>query len=234
MLKHFIGRQRVLWIAHRLELLDQVHHELRSLGAQLPEGTSFSISRVQGEDRELRGDVVIASNATLLQQRPSRSALDSPSMPLGIVVFDEGHHAVAEQTWRYLEQLMGSDVHLLSLTATPFRSERGGTEKLRALLGDVVHEQSFRSLVKEGFLAEPLFVRQVLRSTAAFSLSAMEQKALERAEDFSSETLRRIAGTPGRDKEIVEHWQQQRNEFGKTIVFACDIDHAERLARRFQ
>ncbi len=234
LLEYFIGKQRVLWIAHRLELIDQVHQELRLLGAQRPEGTSFSISRVQGDDRDLRGDVVIASNATLLQQRPARSALDSSSLPLGIVVFDEGHHAVADQTWRYLEQLIGDDVHLLSLTATPFRTERGGTERLRALLGDVVHEQSFRSLVEEGFLAEPIFVRQVLRSTASFSLTAMEQKALERSDDFSAETLRRIAGTAGRDEEIVEHWQRRRNEFDKTIVFACDIEHAEQLTRRFQ
>lgn len=233
LLRHFIGRQRVLWIAHRRELLDQVHHELRSLGAKQRDGTSFSISRFQGVDRDLRGDVVIASNATLLQQRPSRDVLDSSSMPLGIVVFDEGHHAIAEQTWRYLEQLVGGDVHLLSLTATPFRSERGGTEKLHALLGDIVHEQSFLELVREGFLAEPEFLRLVLRSTAAFSLSEMEQKALEHSDDFSAETLRRIAGTAGRDEEIVKHWQEQRHRFGKTIAFGCDIEHAEQLTRRF-
>ncbi len=214
--------QRVLWVTHRRDLIDQVHGELRALAWLTKSIRSFTVSRLHGGARDPSGDIVLASSSTLARQQPARSVFEQQGKRLGIVCFDEAHHAVADSTWAALETIVGTEVPLLSLTATPYRMEVGGQAKLDRALGPVVYTKSFAELVKRGFLARPIFVQQTLEST----------KTLQ-GDDLSDEVVRAVARTPGRNEEIVRHWTRSAALFGKTIVFACDIDHAESLARRF-
>ncbi|MBL8681624.1 MAG: DEAD/DEAH box helicase family protein [Myxococcales bacterium] len=225
--------QRVLWVTHRRDLIDQVHAELRSLAWLTENVRSFSVSRLHGGARDLRGDIVLASASTLARQRPSRSVFEQQGKRLGIVCFDEAHHAVADSTWAALEKIVGTEVPLLSLTATPYRMEAGGQAKLDRALGPVVYTKSFAELVKRGFLARPIFVQHALESTKTLQFADVLDGKLMDRDDLSDEVVRAVARTPGRNEEIVRHWHKSAALFGKTIVFACDIDHAESLARRF-
>lgn len=225
--------QRVLWVTHRRDLIDQVHAELRSLAWLTAGVRSFSVSRLHAGANDLSGDVVLASASTLVRRQFDRSAFDGLDKRLGIVCFDEAHHAVTEGTWAALERIVGEDVPLLSLTATPYRTESGGQAKLDRNLGPVLYTKSFADLVRRGFLARPIFVRQTLESTKALRLSDLEDGPLMSRDDLSDEVVRRVARTPGRNEEIVSHWAKSQELFGKTVAFACDIEHAESLARRF-
>lgn len=225
--------QRVLWVTHRRDLIDQVHAELRSLAWLTAGVRSFTVSRLHAGANDLRGDIVLASSSTLVRRQFDRSAFNSIDKRLGIVCFDEAHHAVAESTWAALEKIVGEDVPLLSLTATPYRTEAGGQSKLERNLGPVLYTRTFADLVKRGFLARPIFVRHTLESTKTLQLSEVLDGPLMTRDDLSEDFVRHVARTPGRNEEIVSLWAKSQELFGKTIVFACDIEHAEALARRF-
>ncbi len=52
--------------------------------------------------------------------------------------------------------------------------------------------------------------------------------------DFTPEALRELGGNNSRNRTIVEHWLANRERFGKTIVFACDLAHADALEKLFR
>ena len=237
LLRTFVARrQRVLWITHRVDLLDQVHEEVRGLGWLLrrERADGFSVSRFQGGHDDLSGDLVLASAQTLARRGPTRASLQR-DIPLGIVVYDEAHRAIAKSTWSAISRLLGErEVPFLGLTATPFRTESGGTEKLEKNLGAPIYQRTFKDLVESRFLARPVFIRQHLRSTEGFRVSGEEKGAIERSHELTTSILGRLAREPGRNQEIVEHWLRNRAKFGKTLVFACNVEHADAMARLFQ
>jgi superfamily II DNA or RNA helicase/uncharacterized tellurite resistance protein B-like protein len=229
---HVAAGRRVLWIAHRIDLLDQVHGEIARL-RWLLEGRRerLAVSRYDGEHDDLRGDVVIASAQSLAARLPGPAELAAGGRPLGVVCFDEAHHAVAPETLKALARLRGAPaVPLLGLTATPFRASAEKTAELHRLFGaQPVFQKSFGELVRLGFLARPVFVRQRLRATEALELSDAERAAIERQGDLTPEVLGRLARDPARSREIVEHFAERAALYGKTLVFACSIAHAEEL-----
>ncbi len=237
LLNRFVARgSRVLWVTHRVDLLDQVHEEIRGLGWLLrgsrPGG--FTVSRYQGRHDDLSGDIVLASAATLARREPSRKEM-SRGTNLGIVVYDEAHRAVAEGTWRALSTLLGrQEVPFLGLTATPFRTERGGTAKIEADLGGPVYQRTFKDLIDVGFLAKPVFVRQQLRSTSGFVLRNHERAEILNKQELTPGVLGRLAREPRRNQEILEHWLRERQTFGKTLAFACNVEHADSMAKLFR
>ena len=53
------------------------------------------------------------------------------------------------------------------------------------------------------------------------------------AGDFTEESLRQLAVNKRRNEEIVREYVRRTGDYGKTIVFACDITHAEHLSELF-
>jgi superfamily II DNA or RNA helicase/uncharacterized tellurite resistance protein B-like protein len=234
LLARFVARGlRVLWVTHRVDLLKQVHEEVRELSWLLRESrkAGFSVSRYQGQRDAPVGDIILASAQLLARRKPSRAQFSQGSQ-LGIVVYDEAHRAVARGTWRALSRILGErEVPFLGLTATPFRTEAGGTARIEAELGKAIYQRTFKDLIDLGFLAKPVFLKQQLRSTEAFQLRPAELADIRGRQDLTSSVLGRLARHPGRNEEIVEHWISGRTTYGKTLAFACDIPHAERMAK---
>ncbi|HEY3353156.1 MAG TPA: DEAD/DEAH box helicase, partial [Polyangia bacterium] len=228
---HVAAGRRVLWLAHRLDLLDQVHAELVRLRWLLDgRRERLAISRYDGEHDDLRGDVVIASVQSLAARLPGPEDLAQGGRPLGVICFDEAHHAVAPETLKALTRLRAPGVALLGLTATPFRASDEKTAELHDLFGArPIFQKSFGELVRLGFLARPVFVRQRLQATAALELSPAELGAIRRQGDLTPDVLGRLADDPARNHEIVEHFADRAALYGKTVVFACTIAHAEAL-----
>ncbi len=237
LLSRFVARgERILWVTHRVDLLDQAHDEIRGLAWLLRSSrpSGFTVSRYQGRHDDLSGDIVLASAATLARRLPSRQALSS-GRPLGVVVYDEAHRAVAKGTWRAISKLLGrNEVAFLGLTATPFRTEVGGTALLEEQLGGAVYQRTFKELVDIGFLARPVFIRQQLRSTEGFKVTSKERAEIARLKDLTPGFLGRLAREPRRNREILEHWLGRRQEYGKTLAFACNVEHADAMAKMFK
>jgi DNA repair protein RadD len=113
--------RRVLFLAHRVELIDQTVAKLENAGI-----TDVRMIRATHNLGSPTAPVTVASIPTLVGKRWRDNLPDAT-----LVVFDECHHTVAK-TWKQIADHY-SDASLLGLTATPERSDG-------AALGDIFDE----------------------------------------------------------------------------------------------
>src|SRR4029453_18156105 len=108
---------RTLILVHRDEL---VHQTLDKL-AMVAQGTALDIGVIKAERDEHAGDVVVASIQTL--QREAR--LQPLAQTFGLVVVDECHHALPDNSYGRILAHVGAEQDdgplTVGYTATPFR-----------------------------------------------------------------------------------------------------------------
>ncbi|MBZ0115962.1 MAG: DEAD/DEAH box helicase family protein [Sandaracinaceae bacterium] len=224
--------QRVVWIAPRVELLNQVHRELlRSWPAA---GRPLRVGRVHAGTKRCDGDVVLVTAMALATGAVSARDLQAGG-EIGIVCFDEAHRAAAPRTKKALERLRGPRAPLLALTATPFRMGKGAEAELRSVIGPTVYSRSFPELVRDGFLARPILHAIRAEGRQMVELTEKELQEARTMGELPSSVLGRIAKDERRTRAILGTWQADRErKFGKTLIFACNIPHAELIARELR
>jgi hypothetical protein len=84
-------------------------------------------------------------------------------------------------------------------------------------------------LISTGILARPIL--HTAETGLRLYLAGDERSAAER-NDFSSATLARL-NVAFRNRAVVESWRARQKEWGKTLVFAVSIDHADALTTMF-
>lgn len=139
------GGLRVLWMAHRHELVSQPAATLRRWWPEL----GGRIGIVQSRRDEVGQDIVIASVGTLAKERRLRDYLEHRKGPPALVVTDEAHHSTAPQWMAIREQLdhaaADAPIFHLGLTATPEALGLGD-------LWRIAFAKDIRSLQEEGYL----------------------------------------------------------------------------------
>jgi superfamily II DNA or RNA helicase len=142
---------RILWLAHRSELLDQACDTLRDrigLGCELEKAES----RANVYGGLFGGEpVVVASVQTLRGKRLERW----PAESFATVVIDEAHHAAA-RGYRDIAAHFRS-AKLLGLTATP---DRGDGVGLGSVFDVCAYEYEIRTAIREGYLC-PILQKQI-------------------------------------------------------------------------
>jgi superfamily II DNA or RNA helicase len=230
---------RVLWIAHRSELLVQAAREFQRL-------TGLARDREKLRGRLIGGgyermvtmgpddDVVIASIGVLSRNPELRAEL--LAYPNLHVVIDEAHHAPAKSYRNLISEYEGAGGRfLLGLTATPTRTiENERPELSRLFGGNVLHQVDLRQLVERGILARPVPVRVKTGANVETGLTDSDRRHLAQFGDLSPEWLTRIAEMDGRNRTIVNHYVGNKKKYAKTIVFALNVEHAETLTREFK
>lgn len=139
--------QRVVLLAHRGELLDQMVRDMRAVDPSIP---AEDIGIVRAEVDDHHAPIVAASlqtlgNASRLQALGERD----------VILWDEVHHAGAESWNATFRELGGYDSALMAgFTATMARGSRG-----RVGLGDIIQKISYKRDLKwaidNGFLVRP-------------------------------------------------------------------------------
>ena len=204
---HVLSRGgKVIWVAHRIELLEQAYATFtRLLHPSRPQRITWWAG---GKPKDPSGNLVFVS---------IMAAKSFPEMNADLLVIDEAHHEPAT-TYRSLQDVISSKKHL-GLTATPQRldDKQLGYEA-------IAYQKTFMSLVNEGWLARPEPV--VPRTGLFFDLE-------QRMDDFSNDSLARL-DTDQRNEFIARHWAEHADDYGKTLVFALNRTHARRLTDRFQ
>jgi superfamily II DNA or RNA helicase len=132
-------RLRLLFVAHRREILQQ---SLHTFCHALSDG-SFGELFVDGQ-RPHRGEHVFASIQSLSRSDLARWAPDH----FEVVIVDEFHHAAADTYTRLLERLQPAE--LLGLTATPERND--GRSVLEWFDGRIASELRLWDAIERGFL----------------------------------------------------------------------------------
>lgn len=225
---------RVLWMAHRSELLNQAAKEFHGLLGLVTTKERLRVRIVSGEhcstsQIDPADDVVVASVSSLSRNMEVRSQLlEDPKL---FVVIDEAHHAPAKSYRDIIAEFkVKKRWRILGLTATPTRTLEQERPLLTRLFGgNVIAQVDLPQLVEKRILARPIPV--VVRTNAKIEdgVTDEDRRHYDRFGELSEAWLDRIAHLSERNRTIVEHYLPRRKKYGPTLVFAINVQHAALL-----
>ena len=211
-----LARKQVLVLAHREELLGQAKDKLeRAL-----EGTRV-VALERGSERAA-GDarVLVASLRSLHEERLARVL---EGRDLGLVIYDECHHAAADDNLRVLRQLGAFERTwegtLLGFTATTARGDGKGLDQV---FERIVYTKTLPDLVDAGYLA-PLLG---FRINTAADLTRITSGGM----DFPDEDLAEAVDIEERNALVARSIQELARD-RRTIAFCVTVNHARNLSR---
>ena len=205
--------KRVLFLAHRRELIDQCAAKLRDLGIW-----DYNVV-LSGHPHSRNPDapVQVASIQTLLRRT---------FPPADLICVDEAHHAASGSYQTLLKNY--PDAYVLGLTATPERLDGKGLDHI---FHDLLNVATVPELIDSGFLVAPQCLGPAPEAVASLKAALAEIKV--RGGDYAEDQLAEAMDSPTLVGDIVEHWQ----EWGvgqKTIVFAASIAHSQHIVAQFK
>lgn len=202
--------ERVLFLAHRRELIQQTCRKLLDVG--VPE---HDVGVIMASDPRRRpaASIQVASVDTL-------RARAKP--PAEVVFVDEAHRAEA-RTYKSIAAAYPDALHL-GLTATPYRADGKG---LAGCYDELVVVASPRELIEEGYLVEPRVL--TVPPTSLPDLSRVRV----RGGDYDEKALGDAVNQRPLVGNIVDHWQRHADG-ARTVVFAVSIAHSRHVVERFR
>lgn len=224
--------RRVLWLAHRNELVDQAIAAFAEAGGQ---ERPFTIARFEAGRRKHReqSNVVVASISTLAWQDgedlPNLELLLDIHQGFDLVIVDECHHAVA-RTWRSVVTKLGSRRKVLGLSATPTRTSERERAALWRQLGEVIHEEPILELVKAGVLARPSVT--VVSTGRTFEADDKERREYHHFKDLPVSLVKRISTDAKRNSLVIRTYLDGRARWKQTLIFAATIEQARSLQKQ--
>ncbi len=210
-----LARRQVLVLAHREELLFQARDKLQhALGGEQV------VALERGAERGGRGaKILVCSVRSLHEQRLAEVLLERD---VGLVIYDECHHAPAEDNRRVLRQLGVFDADfdgtLLGFTATTSRGDGAGLDQV---FEHIAYTRSLPELIEDGYLA-PL---RGFRISTAADLTRLSSGGA----DYREQELEEAVDIEERNALVARSIQELARD-RRTIVFAVTVRHARHLA----
>ncbi len=132
---------KILVIAHRKELIDQIDRSLNDFGVK------HTVMRGRKETRNLANPVLVASIQTISHPANEVDVVRLRDR-IRFVIIDEAHHAMAD-TYRDLWKKFPK-ARFLGVTATPWRMNHSG---FRRVFDRLILTPSVKSFIKMGYLS---------------------------------------------------------------------------------
>lgn len=210
-----LAKRQVLVLAHREELLEQAREKLqRALGDAAVVAIERGATRAPANAR-----VLVCSIRSLHEERLAKV---TRGRHVGLIVYDECHHAAAADNLRVLRQLgafePGFTGTLLGFTAT---TSRGDGQGLDEVFEEIVYSRSLPELIEDGFLA-PLRGYRISTTADLRQLSATGL-------DFDEEQLAEAVDIEERNALVARSIQELARD-RRTIAFCVTVNHARHLA----
>jgi len=202
------GFERVLFVAHRDEILQQSRDVFRRIRPE----SNFGM--FHADEKTVTADVTFASVQTLAR-RCEEFAPDA----FDYVVFDEFHHAAAASYRRVVDHFRPR--FLLGLTATPDRMDG---QLLLPLCGD---RFAFRCDLVEGISRKLLCPFEYFGVKDSVDFTPIPW----RNGKFDPEALTRAVETRERADHALREWRARAGR--RTLAFCCTVTHADFMARHF-
>lgn len=212
-----MAKRQVLVLAHREELLLQAREKLRrALG---DEAELVAIER-GAERAPAHARVLVCSIRSLHEERLARALR---GRDIGLILYDECHHAAADDNLRVLRQLGVFDVDftgtLLGFTATTGRGDGKGLDQV---FERIVYSRSLPELIEQGYLA-PL---RGYRVATQADLSRLQKGGL----DYREDELALAVDIEERNALVARSIQELARD-RRTIAFCVTVGHATNLCR---
>ena len=241
------SNKKVIWVAHRHELLEQVKKEIGKLcysnllpnkengkvRVHLISGSHDRVNKINSTD-----DIIIASVQTLNRNLEKLKEHFLNHHEEVLLIIDEAHHATARTYKSLIETIETScsQFNLLGLTATPFRT----ADKEKSLLAKVfdptpIFKKDLQDLIITKILADPKFIP--VETNQKFSkkdFSEQEITLLQSNSDLPENIKKKIIERKDRNRLIVDHYINNKEKYKQTLVFALDRNHAMVLDALFK
>lgn len=215
--RHVFPARRVLWVTKDWELLAQASRDLLGRYPELRNhaacyGTEGP--KVLPElDEDPRAALVYSTVQTWFRRRETIGRI-----PFDVVVIDEVHWGEGKPAYDWVHRRYAKRGAIVGLTATP---------RAYSAFKRVGPAYDFATLAQQGYLARP-----ILHCATATGVTWTPEVSGAHG-DYTARSLRALADSDERNRTIVETYAANRLQWDRSIVFACDIPHAEELARRF-
>jgi superfamily II DNA or RNA helicase len=213
-----------LWVVHREELCNQAVDTFSKFGINTSrwtatEKTISDVTVCMVQSTKLLGTTV----ETPTDMVPSKHIFEDRK-DFDLIVIDEAHHvSVAERDYEntYIKLLKKMRYkYLLGLTATPIRLDN------KVLNFDkVIYSTTFFDMVQQGYLAKPNY--HEIRTERYFQLSGGSKN------DFTQKSLGCLDDEE-RNEKIVTEWINNKEKFGKTLIFCVSVNHCKNLQDKFK
>jgi DNA repair protein RadD len=202
--------KRVLFLAHRRELIGQAYARFRAMGL-----SDSEVGVIMSSDPRRRpGACVQVASIDTLRTRVTE--------PFDVVFIDEAHRALSA-SYVTLSKRFPNALHI-GLTATPFRTDGRG---LGAAYDALVLVASVAALIDQGFLVRP-------RIFTVPQDKLPDLSKVGRAHgDYKEAELARAMDRGNLIGDIVEHWQTHAGG-RRTLAFASSIAHSKHIVERFR
>lgn len=253
LLRNFINnKKKVLWIAHRHQLLDQALEtvQLSAYSSLLSNVSGFRYRIISGHPKhgrpvhiESSDDIIIASKDSL------NSGLDYllnnwvRHLPEILLIVDEAHHSTAK-TYRKLINAIKENMQkrgrqdgfkMLGLTATPLRTDENEKGLLKLVFpNDVIFSEDLRNLINKRILAEPIFESLETKIPIKKKLTPTDIKKIEDFDKLPKDIAKEIAESYDRNRIIIDHYLKNREKYKPLLIFAIDVIHAIALNKMFK
>lgn len=202
--------RRVVVVAHRRELIEQIDAAMRSVWLQAgiiaPWARPNPFAPVQ-----------VASVQTLVRR---------PSMPhCDLLIIDEAHHTTRDNQWGAVIDMLDPR-HTLGLTATPVRTDGQGLGVAAGGLYDAMEVVTTTAeLVEQGYLARPVVYAPAV-------LPDMGGVRVERG-DYSKGQAAAAMGTARVMGDAVAHYKRLCPG-ARAVAFGVSIQHCQTIAESFR
>ena len=260
LLKNAIDKKKkVLWIAHRQMLLDQAldSFEKQAYISNLPHTSSFTFRIISGAENHGRTIDIKPDDQLIIASKDSigrnLSCLDEwlKGEDELYFVIDEAHHSIAK-TYRkiinHVKELI-PNLKLIGLTATPFRTsakEEGllakiysdgvDTKKNDAVYGDLgmAYAINLKELIKRQILSTPVFEHYYTEEHYGDDLSIDDWNKIQHFDNIPEKIVKKMIASKERNSLIVKTYKNNQKQYGQTLVFAVNINHAIQLKAVFE
>lgn len=218
----------ILWIAHSSYLLKQAQNAFtRTYGRRVEKTFGY----LGGGKKEFGGKLTFATIQTLVANELEPLGELNRTNPPELVVYDEFHHAAADEWKKVVAALRRRNVPILGLSATPTRSDPKKRRWLEKTFPSCVFRVGMTELITAEILAEPQVHRRSVNSDVQWKPE--EVRKFREFHEVPASILNRLANVEKRNALILKAYSDL-GSVRKTIVFCCSVEHAERLAVMFR
>lgn len=207
-----IAHKRVLFVAHREEILNQA---LLSFKTLRPNST---IGYFNGDIKETNKDIILASVQTLGKEEYLNTNYFTPDY-FEYIVVDEFHHAVAKSYINIINYFKPK--FLLGLTATPERLDNKDVFELCDY--NVVFELRLKDAINKGYLV-PFYYYGIYDKTDYSVIPEVNGKYIE-------EELEKALMIHERAELVIKNYLKFNKK--RTLAFCASRRHAEFMAESF-
>lgn len=244
LLKDMVSRgYQVIWLCHRSMLLEQAAEQFYRFSPIIKEYNQskeyFKMVCISGKHSTVRAlqkddDLIVSTVQSLCNNTDYLPNILSDKV---MIVVDEAHHTLAPSYRRIIKAIRSKcpEAKLLGLTATPVRLTDRATGMLMKLFDNkVVYSVSMSDLIANGTLAKPNYIPKETNIDIEAIINIDERKYIQKWGELPETLVNKVAKTNERNEFIVDEYVRNKEQYGKTIIFALNAIHCDSLNEQFK